>query len=121
MIIMVGDVGIATALMIRIGIKIIFIITGMPVIATAISLCGLGVVWTLRKKSTDSAGNAHDKLGFIIADVLSLTQMPRAVRSKPPQLLNGYIQEFGQAQLGDQRTQGRIRIACDIARMTMPS
>jgi hypothetical protein len=83
MIIMVDDVGIAAALMIRIGIKIIFIITGMTVITIAISLCGLGVVWTLRKKNTDSAGNAHDKLRFIIAEVLPLTQMPRAVRSKP--------------------------------------
>lgn len=48
MIIMVGDAGTDMALMIRMGIKIIFIITGLPVIAIATSLCGLGVVWTLR-------------------------------------------------------------------------
>ena len=42
--------------------------------------------------------------------------MPRAVRRESPQLLNGHIQGFGQVQLGDQRTQSRFRVACDIAR-----
>ncbi len=81
-----------------ISFKTTFIITDMPMMVMVITP-GLGFVRALGKKGADRAGDAHDQLRFIVVHVLALSQVPCAIRSEPPEFLNGDIKGLGQVEL----------------------